>query len=234
MESEPEYEVVELLPTDSERESDDSDSDDDDISRLLSRTSRKLLSSKLDIDAIEEKLMAGWQCCSKLQCSANATSRSILDSRFKFHCATATDRRHRLSRMVSRTHPVFEDRQVCTKFLRFALGISYNAIDNAKKMDSPERRIEHRQFAKMQSIVNYLDELATSFEQQPDSKEVHLSHPSRKEVYLGFEQEEHGHVSLSYFTRVWREERPHIKLRKHLRLVVVHLCRGMLALTHHR
>ena len=206
-------EDIEALSSDADEEM----SDDDIIDEILRTSDRTLLASKLEYSAVESKLQSGWQCCHKLQCSFHTTAEEIFEQRVQFQCLAAADRRNRLAHIVSGVHPVADGKQICVDFLEFLLAISYNSIAGAKKMDTPERKGAHRPFAKMQDVVEYLDELASSFEHQPDSKEIHLSHPSRKEVYNGFDQDLHGHVSGSYFNAVWRKHRPHIVLRKYLR-----------------
>ncbi len=194
---------------------DDSGSESDEEADQTEATTE---SPKIHFATIQKEL-SEFKCC-KEECCAKFTAHEILSCRQSIHTKrTQVDRRHALRTLVDGGIRVLST-PVCVVFFCFAYGTSKYSVYRAKSKTSIQRMPTERSGPKADAVVAFLDSQSQFGEMQPDSMQIHLSHPNKKMVYQIF-KESHANLQVSYvyFLGVWRSQRPHIKLRKHLRYV---------------
>ncbi|CAN0386362.1 unnamed protein product [Pylaiella littoralis] len=119
---------------------------------------------------------------------------------------------------------------VCLNFFRALHGVSYNLLSSAGSLGSVSMKRRDPVNSTAQLIVVWLEELASHWELQPDRYEIHMSFPDHKMVYLLFcasasvESFHRVASAYAYFTRVWKRDCAHIKLKKTMRFTKRDVC----------
>ncbi len=214
-------------------DSDDSEFESEDVAETkLEETSST--EKRLNIVEIREKLST-WQCCQKRKCCAKFTASEILEHRrILAQERHQVDKRFKLKQLVPLPGEDFKlsGIRVCEQFFRYAVDMWRNMIDQGlcysfavgasntlvyKVRGSEPQHYNRgdRPSVKANAIISFLDALCKYGEQQPDSRDVHLSQPSKRMVYSMYGVSHRDlPVSYVYFLQCWHDYRPTIKVRK--------------------
>eukprot|EP00752_Nemacystus_decipiens_P017096 g15312.t1 len=118
---------------------------------------------------------------------------------------------------------------VCQLFFVAVTGFSKNVIQSALRVGGPEMKKRHKVNASAQIVVAFLVELASRWEMQPDTNQIHMAFPTKVYVYELFLATMACQVLLvgctySYFVNTWNKHCPQIRLKKTMRFTKCDIC----------
>ena len=194
----------------------------------------------------------GANAARNMECCARQCFRSILDVDFlllkrkEVLQMSRAERKLYLIQLFNKQSGkyMFDGLQVCSKFLISAFGFSNDTICSVKgtpksRSTSVVERIPRMATtSKRDLVVAFLQQLAeTQGDKMPDKTEVHLTYRTPGQVFSVLQKDwmkwsdssDAQAVSFSYFTRVWKEFCPGIKVRSVHRFSLCDTCETLKA-----